>query len=126
MAFAVDADDIFVDGEEEELKEAIGDSVVESDTQSFQKTSKLTMSMKFDLNESAKNMARTEDCGYMPTSARTGYNTQEAFEELCRMILIAQGSISQTALASRSTVPQAKMLNDENPLTHSMKLRAES
>ena len=74
MTVAVDADDIFVDGEEEELKEAIGDSVAESDTNSDQKK-RLTMSMKHSLNESAKRMAKAEDCGFMATSARTGYNT---------------------------------------------------
>ena len=34
-------------------------------------------------------LAKELECDFMCTSARTGYNTQAAFEQICRLILIA-------------------------------------
>ena len=38
-----------------------------------------------------RKIAYDNDCGFMVTSARTGHNTQAAFEQICQMILEAQG-----------------------------------
>ena len=69
-----------------------------------------------------EQFARSLDCGFIMTSARTGYNTHEAFEEVCRMILIAQGHIPPDPTHNHVT---SRLITEPNALTQSMRLTAD-
>lgn len=93
-----DNQSVFVEGEEEELKEAVMNSEISGDQNTRSSGSDIETQ---DINQIGQQLAEENDCGFISTSARTGFNTQEAFEELCRMILVAQGHIKPDPTKNR-------------------------
>ena len=97
-----------IDGDEEELKTTI-----------FMSSSHRSFPSQADIIASGRELAKKMECGFMITSARTGHNTQAAFIEICRMIMVAQGHLEGKLNSSGST----QRMDPVNTLTHSMKLR---
>lgn len=81
-------DSIMVVGCEEEL-------MVEQSRNSFQLQTPSFIVRK-TLLQKGRDIAHDEQCGFISTSARTGHNTQAAFEQIALLILIAQGHLEQT------------------------------
>ena len=67
-----DAQSVFVEGEEEELKEAVMNSEMSGDHNTASSGSDIETQ---GINQKGQQIAEENDCGFISTSARTGFNT---------------------------------------------------